>query len=203
MRRQEAHGAEVDLRRCGSGELVLSHDEALDGVIVSGTSLDELRTLDPGLVTGAELFEADLPGMLDLEIKNHPLEHGFESDHRIALEVARQARLSDVVTCFHWPSVDASLARFPSIRTGLLFDTGTIADAVSHAIEFGHRSIAPDHRLIDSEDAVRLAHDVGVSVIGWTVNSRERALELARWGIDTIITDRPLEAIVWTEEFRT
>ena len=198
-----ADGAEVDLRRCGSGELVLSHDETIDGAVVADTGLEDLRVLDPGLVTGAQLFAADLPGTLDLEVKNGPHERGFEDDHRIAFEVAQHARPDDVVTCFYWPSVDAIVERFPSVRTGLLFDGMPVVDAARHAVENGHRSIAPNHRLIDSQETVQRAQDSGISVMAWTVNARERIVELARWGIDTIITDRPLEAVAWTEELET
>lgn len=198
-----ADGAEVDFRRCGSGELVLCHDDALAGVVIADAGLERLRSLDPQLVTGSELFAADLPGVLDLEVKNAEGERGFEPDHGIALEVARHARPGDVVTCFHWPSVDAVTARYPAVRTGLLFDSSSLEDAVRHAVRFGHRSIAPHHGLLDTPEAVKLAHDSGITVMAWTVNARERVEELARWGVDTIITDRPLEAVVWTEELKT
>lgn len=44
-------GVEVDVRRCGSGELVLHHDETAAGVPVGDLSLVELRAAVPSLAT--------------------------------------------------------------------------------------------------------------------------------------------------------
>lgn len=193
-----ADGAEIDVRRCASGELVLSHDPQIAGAIVSDTDLRGLRRLDPDLATLDELL-ADLPdGMLDLEVKNSPAEPGFEADHGIALEVASMARPQDVVTCFFWPSVDEIARRMPAVATGLLFTLGTIGDAVRHAVDLGHEMICPHHELIGSASDLGLADDASIAVAAWTVNERERVSELAAWGIDTIITDRPTEAVAWT-----
>ena len=197
-----ADGAEVDVRRCGSGELVLAHDPVIGDSIIAETGLDALLRLDADLATAEDLFAADVPGMLDLEVKNSPLDPGFEGDHAIAFEVAERARSGDLVTCFHWPSVDAVAARFPDVDTGLLMAIGDPADAVAHAVRAGHGWIAPHHELISSSDVVDLAHASGLSVAAWTVNDRERVHELVRYGIDTIITDTPLEAVPWAEEFK-
>ena len=198
---ERADGAEVDVRRCGSGELVLAHDSVIGDSIIAETGLEALRRLDGDLATAEDLFVVDVPGILDLEVKNSPLDPGFEGDHAIAFEVAERARPADLVTCFHWPSIDAVAARFPDVDTGLLMAIGDPADAVAHAVRAGHGWIAPHHELISSADVVDLAHTSGLSVAVWTVNDRERAHELVRYGIDTIITDTPLEAVVWAEEF--
>lgn len=197
-----ADGAEVDVRRCGSGDLVLAHDPVIGGAIIAETDLDSLRRIDGRLATAEELCATDVAGTLDLEVKNSPIDPGFEDDHAIALEVAERARPEDLVTCFHWPSIDAVAVRFPDVSTGLLIAIGDPADAVAHAVRAGHHWIAPHHEMIGSADVVDLAHAAGISVAAWTVNDRERVEELVRWGIDTIITDTPLEAVVWTEELQ-
>ncbi|KFF74597.1 glycerophosphodiester phosphodiesterase [Chryseobacterium sp. P1-3] len=49
---------------------------------------------------------------------------------------------------------------------------------------------SPDHRLITPE-LVRECHALGMKVIPWTVNSKERLQELKDMGIDGVISDDP------------
>jgi glycerophosphoryl diester phosphodiesterase len=192
-------GAEIDFRRCSTGELVLSHDPVVSGRVVSETSLDVLVG-ELGLATADDLFAAGLDADLDLEVKNWPLDPGFEPDHRIGLDVASRARDRDIVTCFYWPTVDAVRALMPEVSTGLLFDESVEwAAALNHALRFGHRTLAPHHSLIDI-DLVRAAHEHEIAVAAWTVDDRRRVFELAEMAIDTIITNRPADVTGWIEE---
>ncbi len=195
-------GAEVDFRRCATGELVLSHDPVVSGKVVSETSLDVLAG-DLGLATADALFDADLHADLDLEVKNWPLDPGFEADHRIGLDVAARARDRDVVTCFYWPTVDAVKSLMPGVSTGLLFE-GPVewAAALNHALRHDHRMLAPHHSLIDLA-LVEAAHEHGIVVAAWTVDERRRIIELAEMGVDTIITNRPADVTGWIEEDRS
>lgn len=194
-------GVELDFRRAASGELVLSHDPDVAGLVVADTSVQGLRTAHADLATAEDLFAADLDTSLDLEVKNSPFEPGFESDHRIALEVAERARTRDLLTSFYWPTVDAVRASFPNVHTGLLFD-GSVdwRMAIQHAFERGHQTIAPHHTLIDAE-MVEAAEEASLLVATWTVNDRDRVIELADLGVGTIITNTPTEAVGWIQEY--
>ena len=57
----------------------------------------------------------------------------------------------------------------------------------------GHRAIHPWHPTVD-RDVVERAHAVGIEVNVWTVDDPERIRELASWGVDAIITNRPAAA---------
>lgn len=192
-------GVEIDFRRCATGELVLSHDPVVGGLIVAETPLDVLVG-ELGLATAEELFELDLDGDLDLEVKNWPMDPGFEVDHAIGLEVAAFARPRDIVTCFYWPTVDSVKALMPHVSTGLLFqgDVGWAA-ALNHALRHEHRTLAPHHTLIDA-DLMNAARENSIEVAAWTVDDRATVAALADLGVDTIITNRPADVVGWIQE---
>ena len=192
-------GVEVDFRRCGSGELVLSHDPVVSDLVIAETSLDVLVERC-GIVPAGKLFAADMDTDFDLEVKNWPMDPGFEPDHAIGLDVATRARERDVVTCFYWPTVDAVRAMMPGVRTGLLFE-GDVqwAAALDHAVNQGHGLLAPHHSLI-GDRLIEAAHRHSVEVAAWTVDSRRRVVELARMGADTIITNEPADVAGWIQE---
>jgi glycerophosphoryl diester phosphodiesterase len=192
-------GAEIDFRRCSTGELVLSHDPAVSGRLVSETSLDVLVD-QYGVATAERLFDLDLDADLDLEVKNWPLDPGFEPDHEIGLDVAACARPRDVVTCFYWPTVDAVKAMMPHVATGLLFE-GEVgwAAALNHALRHEHRTLAPHHALVEA-DLVNAAHEHSIEVAVWTVDDRALVKKLAHMGVDTIITNKPADVMGWIEE---
>lgn len=184
-----ADGAEVDIRRAADGELVLAHDPDVSGLAVHATPSAVLS--EAGIATLAEALAVAAGLPLDLEVKNHPLDPGFEPDHRIALEVAALARPGDLVTCFHWPSMDVIRDRHPEVATGLLVgEGGSLEEAVRWAVEKGHPAVAPHHSLLN-EQSVEAAREQGLAVVAWTVNDPQRAAELAAWGVEAIITDDP------------
>lgn len=193
-------GVEIDFRRCGSGELVLAHDPEVDGHVIVETALEDLQAL--GLVTAADLFAANLDADLDLEVKNWPFDPGFEPDFDIGFEVATSARTRDIVTSFHWPTVNAIKEKYPNVVTGLLFE-GSVAweAAVVHASENGHAAIAPHHLLVDA-DLVESAHAIGLEVATWTADERSQINRLVELGVDTIITNQPALVVEWTEKGR-
>jgi glycerophosphoryl diester phosphodiesterase len=192
-------GVEVDFRRCLTGELVLAHDPVVAGNVIAETPFDVLVG-ELGLAAADDLFAADLDTDLDLEIKNWPLDPGFEADHTIGFDVAGRARERDIATCFYWPTVDAVRAILPNVSTGLLFE-GAVqwAAALNHALRQGHSVLAPHHSLIGI-DLVRAAHENAVGVAAWTVDDRRRVFELAEMGVDTIITNTPADVAGWIQE---
>ena len=55
---------------------------------------------------------------------------------------------------------------------------------------FGCEIWSPDHEALSAEEVAR-AHQLGVRVIPWTVNTEDRAQQLLAWGVDGLITDDP------------
>lgn len=184
---------ELDVRRTLDGRLALSHDPEMMGMVVCESTWKDLTRLDLGGGHRPALLDDVLEHVpqlqLDVEIKNSPAEPGFEPDHRTAFEVAPRLRPTDILTSFHWPTVDAVKSAFPEVTTGLLLGAGlSVADAVAHGADRGHAVVAPHFSLL-SEDAVRNARDQGLQVATWTVNDPTDAVTFASWGVSTIITD--------------
>jgi glycerophosphoryl diester phosphodiesterase len=195
-------GVEIDFRRCATGELVLSHDPTVAGRVVSETPLDVLVE-QFGVATAKALFDLDLDADLDLEVKNWPMDPGFEGDHGIGFDVAAFARPRDVVTCFYWPTVDAVKAMMPHVATGLLFESDVVwAAALNHALRHEHGTLAPHHTLVDG-DLVGAAHEHAIDVAVWTVDDRVLVRKLVELGVDTIITNRPADVMGWVQEDST
>jgi len=191
-----ADAIEVDVRRCADGNLVLSHDPDLAGFQVSAHDWAFLGELDlggghhPALLDEALGAVPDTPLML--EVKNLPHEPGYEPDHRIGHEAASRARPGDVVTSFHWPTVDAVRRQFPDVATGLIVgELADLAQAVEHCFDVGHSAVVPDFRLLRTEEGRRLAGEIGLDIYVWTVNDPAQAAELAAMGVSGIITDDP------------
>lgn len=189
----EVGAVEVDIRLSADGRLVLSHDPFLGDLEIGASRFDELTEYDLG--GGHRPCQLDdilaLGGSLDLEVKNAPWEAGFDPHGRLALLVASRAAPGDVVTGFHWPDMDLIRAKAPHVSTGLLVGPGGSAfDALHHAVEAGHRMVAPHHAIVDRELS-RAAADEGVALMAWTVNEADRAVELSLLGVAAIISDHP------------
>lgn len=191
-----AAGVEIDIRRSADGRLVLSHDPEIVGHVVAATPWSVLAGISIDGHSPALLEEVlDVPVLLDLEVKNDPAEPGFDPTHRLAMEVAAHARERDVVTSFWWPSMDAVRESGSEAATGLLFEAPVDpVAAIRHAVDRGHRSIAPHHPLIDAT-LMDVARSEGIDVVAWTVDDLGEAVRLAELGVAAIITNRPGELI--------
>lgn len=185
-----ADGVELDVRRSADGKLVLSHDPVLGGLPVSSTPWSELGELDLGEGHHPALLDevlAALPNIpVQLEVKNLPIEPGYEPDHRIALEAAERARPRDIVTSFNPDSLAAVRRVFPAVATGLCVPAGFAFDqSVRQCLDAGHVALVPEHTLVTGEI------NADLQVYPWTVNEPNRAIELAEFGVAGIITNDP------------
>lgn len=169
---------ETDVRRTEDGLLVLSHDPIEDPA---------------GLLSLADLLTALPEFPFNLEIKNFPGEPDFDPDHTSGLATAALARPFDLLTCFFWPTVDAIRRAFPEVATGLLLAYDwDIGIATSHAVAFGHRTLAPHWLLaLAQAEATKAAVASGLEVVVWTLNDPDQVPELANLGVTAIITDDP------------
>ena len=156
-------------------------------------------TVDLGDGYRPTLFDAVLEALpnfsLNIEIKNFPYQPGFDPDGAFGVEVAARARPIDLVTSFHWPTMDTVKAAFPALRTGLLvFQVGSFSDTLRAAMSGGHQVIAPHFSLLIEEmgPSIEKAHSAGLEIMTWTVNDSEMAADLIAAGIDAIISDDPL-----------
>lgn len=189
---------EIDVRRTADEFLVLSHEPVLEGKVIVETPWAELANIDlgggqPPVLLDTVLAEVnDLP--LDIEIKNSPQDPDFDATYWVAHQVASRARSQDVVTSFHWPTVDAVRDAAPEVATGLLVDPHrSLEAAAAAAVAAGHGTVAPHWSLLQdrAHDRVEALAGRGLHVVVWTVNDPAIAVALAGAGVAVLITDDP------------
>lgn len=197
-----ADGVELDVRRSADDVLVVHHDAHLvDGRMVRDVAAADLPATVPSL---AEALISVHDAFVNIEIKNSPSDSDHDAEMGVSAAVAAlvaglggyERRL---VSAFELDSVLRIQAIDPGIAIGWLTmardDPGSIID---HAAAHGLQAINPNDRQVDRA-FVALAHDAGLKVFVWTVDSAPRALQLAEFGVDGIITNDPFGLV---EAFR-
>ena len=205
---QGADGVELDVWRCGSGEVVVHHDEdttRTSGVPrrVSSAGLAELRALDVGawkherfrgerIPLLAEVLEALPTALVNVELKSRS---GRDlALARAAASVIRRAGAGGrvVVSSFDWRLLAAFRLAAPEVATGLVFDGRKAWRLRTFLGIRGLRPAAvhPDKRLAtDARIAAWTSRGLEVNV--WTVDDPEEAARLARAGASALITNVP------------
>jgi glycerophosphoryl diester phosphodiesterase len=186
---------EVDVRRCGSGEVVVVHDETLDRVTdssgrVDATPLSALQDVrvdgsDEPVPTLAAVLEA-LPASVTVNVE---LKEPDVAADVVAL--ARPAAPTVVVSAFDDDALGAVRAADggESLPLAALFvddwDAG-LATVRAVAASFVH----PHHASVTA-DRVRRAHDAGVEVNAWTLgpDDADAVDRLRAAGVDGLIVD--------------
>ncbi|WP_436907691.1 glycerophosphodiester phosphodiesterase [Halosimplex marinum] len=192
---------EVDLRRCGSGELVAAHDERVDGFTdgtgrVADLDLDALRELrvagsDESVATFAEILDA-VPAAVTLQVELK--EPGLWRDVRAAL--AADDRSNARLSSFSAPAL-AEIARSDwDPEAGLLFGAHPTAN-LDLATCLDCANVHPHARLCldpGGRALVERAHDAGFGVYAWGLEAA--ADERAGDGADPAADDRERRATV-------
>jgi len=192
---------EVDLRRCGSGELVAAHDARVDDVTdgsgrVADLDLATLRGLgvdgtDEPIATLSEVLDA-VPGEVTLQVELK--EPGLWADLRAAL--TERGRSSVRLSSFSAPAL-AEVARSDwAPVTGLLFDDHPGAN-LDLAATLGCENVHPHARQCLETDVVERAQAAGLRVYAWGLEAAAGAPEaraatvraLAERGVDGVTTD--------------
>ena len=189
-----ADAIEVDVRRCGSGELVCFHDETLDRLTdasgrVAETDWERLRTLTVGgsdarIARFEEVLEAVPPSTdLNVELK----ERGLAPDVLGAIE----GREFDVVVSSFDPTALTQVRSLaPEFPLAYVFSEE--GDALGTAGDLDCVAVHPEKGLCFRRRLVSEAHDRGFDVVAWTVDSRLEAAALAAVGVDGVFADSPL-----------
>ncbi|QFG69582.1 glycerophosphodiester phosphodiesterase [Ornithinimicrobium pratense] len=137
---------------------------------------------------------------LVLEVKGPPRRSG--AGPRTAAALARLLdgpgsgpRPEVTVSSFAAPllgQVRQMLGRRSGVRTALLGHPWQTASSVLHrARADGHHEIHPSVGTVLGAPVVEAAHDAGLTVVPWTVNSARDVRRLQRAGVDGVISDVP------------
>jgi len=189
---------ELDVHLCGSGELVVIHDETVDRTTdgsgeVAKLTLDELKGLDAGkgerIPTLREVIDLAAERMgINIELKGPGTAKSALENIEAAVEKGWE--ITDFqVSSFSLEELSAIRELSGDVRTGVLYalDTGGIMGFTE-----GNRaySLNPHHRIV-TPDLVSEAHRRGLKVYAWTVNEPVDIARMKGLGVDGIISDYP------------
>jgi len=198
-----ANALEVDIRLCGSGELVLLHDRSLkrhfgQSKLVCRTGWDEIKKLEfnqqaystPGRVTTLDHFleEFGKKVTLILDLKNF-CNSSIKLANTFVDELKRFQLFSEIWVSAFNPLILALLKKKnPQIRTGYLFRNFV---PVHRGIDVFLQSDAwhPHYSLIN-ERLVRAARKAGKELYVWTINEESVLKKMEPFHFEGIITDR-------------
>ncbi|PSQ22642.1 glycerophosphodiester phosphodiesterase [Halobacteriales archaeon QS_9_67_15] len=192
---------EVDLRRCGSGELVAAHDARVDGFTdgtgrVADLDLQALQRLgvdgtEEPIATFAEVVDA-VPAdvTLQLELK----EPGLWTDARAVLD--ERGRSTVRLSSFSAPALAETARSDWGPDRGLLFGSDPDANLdLANALDCAN--VHPHARQCLDTGVVERAHDAGFGVYAWGLedaagersNGPATVRALADRGVDGVTTD--------------
>ncbi len=194
---EHADAVEFDVRRCGSGELVVIHDETIDRVTggvgtVADSSLEELKThtvLESGerVPTLEELLEA-LPSGVEVNLEMKEL--GIAADVLAAID-ASGIDNRVVTTSFLHPELRAIRELNRDQPTGLLVSR-RLETPVTTAVELDCDVIGANYWRCLTTNLVPRAKTVDLEIHAWSLERRLTAKLLEWRGVDCISADRPL-----------
>jgi len=205
---QGADGVELDARLCGSGEVVVFHDERLERLTgasgrVADASWADLSRLEvhagpAGAATDripllAEVLEA-LPrtAFINVELKSEDWNGTRVAEAAGTLLDAGGHEAHVVVSSFDARCLLRLALSHPRLRRGLLLDPDRPQLVQRHVLLplVGRDAVHPEAGHLGEAD-VRRWHAGGREVAVWTVDDPEVARRLRTWGVDTCITNRP------------
>jgi len=209
-----ADAVEIDLRRCGTGEIVVFHDETLDRLTTEHGRVDEtpceavtdLEIGDSGqrIPTLREAFDAvpsDVPLVLDLKgpgLAADVLTRHDGYDHELLLssfhpEVIEEVRAVDPTasTAYIVRESIANRALRPVVPglPSVMYLPENVTALVERTVELGCEAIHPRYELCLRTDLVEKAHAEGLRVEAWTITTSEEFEALRAVGVDAVISD--------------
>ena len=191
-----SHAAELDIRLCASGEIVVHHNAVLDdGRAINKLDFNQLPSHIPTLQQALEACENM---WVNIEIKNDPSEPDFDPDDKLATLVVdflrtRGAPDQWLISSFRRETVDAVHRLWPELPTAWLDMAVADEDADALAkdlLNSGHQAYHPYVKTL-TRSVVDTMHRNGVAVNTWTCDDPTRMAELVSWGIDGICTNVP------------
>jgi glycerophosphoryl diester phosphodiesterase len=202
---ERADGVELDVRLCGTSEVIVAHDRTLERVTSGADRRDVERVAYPELSRvdlGAGQAVPQLSDVLDFcttrgLFVNVELKHDVSSRiglvRKVAAALAEQPKARELVLL---SSFDPWIVRLTSsllpglVSAWLVHAKQRLARTATGFRLLGARAVHPE-RVLVSEQQVQHWKTRGALVNVWTVNDPEDARRLATWGVDAIISDCP------------
>lgn len=198
----QVYGAEFDVWITSDGVAVINHDKDINGVVIENTPYDRVK--QERLSNGEKISNlkkylrmgAKHKGMkLILELKDHASD---ENDVRAVETVIKIVRASKAYKngqlefiSFNYQMCKRFAEAFPDIPVAYLkgdMSPEKLKKAGIDGLDY-HKGV-----IKLKKGWIKEAHDLGMTVNVWTVNSESSIIKMKELGVDFITTDNPLEA---------
>ena len=183
---------ELDIHVIGDA-LVVIHDDTVDRTTdgsgaVAQFTLDALRRLDAGAGAYIPLLEEVLSLIpsgtgINIELK------GVGTGPALASFLPDNPTHDLLISSFDHAELQAFHQRRPTFRTGALFGRWR-RDWAQAAEALGAWSVNVHHKALNLT-RITAIHQTHRRCLAYTVNTLERATQLANWGLDGLFTDYP------------
>lgn len=194
-----AYGVEFDVWMTGDGELVVFHDEYINGIHIATTSYNVIRDMH---ISNGEIlptldnfltFAKNFPELrLILEIKSNILGEEYAKKLAKAVVDKVESHKLDYRTDYIAFNLDVckELAKY---RANLHIEYLSGNESPKQLKEWGINGIDYNQNvLFKNPYLVKESHDSGLSVNVWTVNEPVNMRRLIGMGVDYITTDKPV-----------
>ncbi|MDE5942187.1 MAG: hypothetical protein K2H14_08765 [Muribaculaceae bacterium] len=198
----EAFGSETDIWITSDNVLMVNHDASYNGVTIQNSTAATCRTLT--LPNGEKMPEfqelldiiknSDSPTLLIIEIKEHSSAQRDREAASATVAAVKAAGLENKVEyiSFSMNACEQVIADDPEAKVAYV--RGGQAPSVLHAK--GYTGI--NYNIAEFRthpEWVKEAHDLGMTVTAWTLNSPSDIIEMMNLGVDFVTTDTPVEAL--------
>ena len=195
------HGIEIDIFKCLSGELVLSHENNLKRLTGKSGQLEKLtlNDLKDFLVAGKYkiptlndvLIKIESPLFVNIELKGS---NTAGATSKIVADFSRKTSWTldhFIVSSFNWNELEKFRSIDNNTPVGVLVNKSI---SINEAIEFGKKinaqAIHPHYQLLD-EITVKKIKNNGFKTYTWTVNNADDINFMKKIKVDGIISDYP------------
>ena len=194
-------GIEIDIFKCLSGELVLSHENDLKRLTGKSGQLEKL-TLDElkkFLVIGKYkiptltdvLTRIEVPLFVNIELKGL---NTARATSQIIADLSENTSWnlnSFIVSSFNWDELEQFRSIDKHTPVGVLVSKSM---SINEAIEFGKKinaqAIHPNFRLLNDKTVKKIRNN-GFKIYTWTVNNEDDINFMKKLKVDGIISDYP------------
>jgi glycerophosphoryl diester phosphodiesterase len=184
---------ELDVRKTKDDQLVVIHDADIKRTTNKTGLLSELTLKEiKSVVTGKDEKIPSLEEALDFLDKKTKIlielkETGIE-DQVLSLVKQRGLTKNVIIVSFIEDALKKTRERDKEVETGLIY--ARHKNPIKAALELKANYLLSFYKFTHSAN-VQKAHENGLKVIVWTVNTPEEAAEYVKKGVDGIATDKP------------
>lgn len=201
------YGAEIDVWMTTDGEIVVNHDEKIDGKSIQNSTYDQIKDIKlsngeslPKLSDMLDLLSKNTAMKLIIEIKTHSSEEKQTAATQAVVSAVQQKGLGDHVEyiAFSYETCAGIVASGPTAIVSYLGGDKTPAELAKSHIS------GLDYQLKifkNNPSWIREAHAAGLTVNMWTLNNNSDMVNGIAMGADYITTDKPEELKALSDAF--